>query len=71
MLGVAASGAGRADKITYAVGGQRIVVVVKIAFVGPAAMNASVLDLPQTAVSGLAFGNTTVVNAKTALNAFF
>jgi hypothetical protein len=70
-LGIAASGAGRADKITHAVGGQRIEVKVKVAFMGSPAVNASVLDLSQTAVSGLAFGNSTFVNAKTALNTVF
>jgi len=69
ILRKTAAGTGRANKITHTVRGQRIVVIIKIPLVGPAANDAAVSHAAQTAKPGPTFRYRAAMNAQAAVNA--
>jgi hypothetical protein len=52
MVGIPTVGACRADKRSYAIGREWIIVIRKLSFVGPSASYLSALDTPYTAIAG-------------------
>lgn len=64
--GIAASGAGRANKGAHAVCGQRIVVIRKVSFMGPAALDPAGLHPPEAAETGAAGWYAALVRTKPA-----